>query len=248
MKYIFFKYFLLLLLLSALSSCRIFNPSEMFRTGRNFHFDEFQSTIKEYIIRPFDKMKMTVYTNKGFQLVDMEKKIQMNQYLPEYLIDRNGMVKLPVLGKIKVSGLTVEQAEKKIEKQYAQFFKDPFVLINITNRRVFVFSDGSEKGDVITMDNNDFTLIEALARVGGMTGFAKAYRIKLIRGDLSDPKVFLLDISSIEDLRKNNLVLQANDIIYVEARPKYAFRFVNELSPYLSLLTSILLIYSLFTK
>ncbi len=245
MKRLIFLFFILLLFFS---SCRVFNPSEMFRTGKDFQFEEFQSTVKEYVIRPFDKVKMTVYTNKGFQLVDMEQKIQMNQYLPEYIVDKEGMVKLPVLGKLKIEGLTVEQAEKLLEKEYAQFFKEPFVLLKITNRRVFVFSDGAEKGDVVTMDNQNFTLIEALAKVGGMTGFSKAYRIKLIRGDLSNPKVFLINISSIDDLKKANLVLQANDIIYVETRPKYASRFVNELSPYLSMLTSILLVYSLFTK
>jgi len=220
----------------------------MFHTGKDFSFDEFQSTVKEYVINPFDKIKMTVYTNNGFQLVDLEQKIQMNQYLPEYLVDKDGMVKLPVLGKIKIEGLTVEQAEKMLEEEYAKYFKKPFVILNITNRRVFVFSDGAEKGNVIIMDNPNFTLIEALAKVGGMTGFSKAYRIKLIRGDLSNPKVFLINISSIEDLKKANLVLQANDIIYVETRPKYASRFANELSPYLSLLTSILLVYSLFSK
>lgn len=220
----------------------------MFRTGKDFPFDEFQSTVKEYVIRPFDKVKMTVYTNKGFQLVDVEEKIQMSQYLPEYLVDKDGMVKLPVLGKIKIEGLTVQQTEKLMEEKYAQFFKDPFVIVSISNRRVFVFSDGAEKGNVVILDNQNFTLIEALAKVGGMTGFSKAYRIKLIRGDLSNPKVFLIDISSIEDLKKANLLLQANDIIYVETRTKYASRLVNELSPYLSLLTSILLVYTLFNQ
>ncbi len=235
-------------LLFFLSSCRVFNPSEMFKTPKNFPYEEFQSTIKEYMIRPFDKVKMSIYTNKGFQLVDMGQKIQMNQYLPEYIVDKDGMIKLPVLGKVKIIGLTIEQAEKMLEKKYAQFFKEPFILLNITNRRVFVFSDGAERGNVVTMDNQNFTLIEALAKVGGMTGFSKSYRIKLIRGDLSNPKVFLIDISSIDELKKANLVLQANDIIYVETSPKYASRFINELSPYLSMLTSILLIYSLFTK
>ena len=220
----------------------------MFKTPKDFPYEEFQSTVKEYVIRPFDKIKMTVYTNKGFQLVDMEQKIQMNQYLPEYIVDKDGMIKLPVLGKIKIEGLTVEQAEKMLEEQYAKFFKEPFVIVSVTNRRVFVFSDGAEKGNVVTMDNQNFTLIEALAKVGGMTGFSKAYRIKLIRGDLSNPKVFLINISSIDDLKKANLILQANDIVYVETRPKYASRFVNELSPYLSLLTSIILIYTLFKR
>lgn len=226
----------------------MFNPSVMFHVDKDFTYEEFQATVKEYVIRPYDKIKMTVYTNKGFQLVDMEQKISMNQYLPEYSVDKDGMIKLPVLDKVKIDGLTIEQAEKKLEEEYAHFFKEPFILLNITNRRVFVFSDGAEKGDVVTMDNQNYTLIEALAKVGGISGFSKAYRIKLIRGDLTSPKVFLINISTLDDMQKANMVLQANDIIYVETRPKYASRIVNELSPYLSLLTSLLIIYSIFAK
>jgi polysaccharide export outer membrane protein len=130
----------------------------------------------------------------------------------------------------------------------SKYMKEPFVLINVTNRRVFVFSAGAEKGDVVYMDNDNFTLIEALAKVGGISSFSKAYRIKLIRGDLNNPQVYVFNVRSLKNMKKSNFVLQSNDIIYVEARPKYASRLLGEISPYISLLTSILFLYGLFYR
>ena len=98
------------------------------------------------------------------------------------------------------------------------------------------------------MDNDNFTLIEALAKVGGISSFSKAYKIKLIRGDLNNPQVYVFNIRSLKNMKKSNFVLQSNDIIYVDARPKYASRILNEISPYIGLLTSIMLIYSIFYK
>ena len=75
---------------------------------------------------------------------------------------------------------------------------------------------------------------------------SKAYKIKLIRGDLSNPEIYLFNLSNIKDLEKANLLLEANDIIYVETKPRYAARVLTEISPYLSLLTTVILITQLF--
>ncbi len=232
-----------------LSGCRGFYPSQMFKTGSDFSYNNFDTTgVKEYVIRPFDKLQVRVYTNGGYVLVDMESKMPTNINIPEYRVDKEGNIKLPVVGHVHIAGKTIEQAEKFLENEYAQYMKNPFVLINVTNRRVFVFSAGAEKGDVVYMDNDNFTLIEALAKVGGISSFSKAYKIKLIRGDLNHPQVYIFDVRSLKNMKRANFVLQSNDIIYVEARPKYASRLLGELSPYISLLTSILFLYGLLYK
>ena len=232
-----------------LNSCKIFYPNQMFKTPKQFKYNNFDTTgVEEYVIRPFDKLKVQVYSNNGYILVDMEaQQIQANQ-TPEYLVDKNGNIKLPIINTVHIAGKTVEEAETFLEKQYSSYIKSPFVIINVTNRRVFVFSSGAEKGAVVYMDNENFTLIEALAKVGGISSFAKAYRIKLIRGDLKNPQVYVFNIRSLDKMKKTNFILQSNDIIYVEARPKYASRLLGEISPYISLLTSILFLYGILYK
>jgi len=120
------------------------------------------------------------------------------------------------------------------------------VQLKVTNNRVIIFPGGQGgTSTVITLSNTNTTLIEALALAGGISD-GKAHKIKLIRGDLHNPKVYLIDLSTIEGMKASNLVLQANDIIYVEPRPKVAQRILENIAPYLTLLSTTLLIYNLF--
>lgn len=218
----------------------------MFDTGDDFKYDEYEQDHKEYIIRPFDKLNVRIFTNDGIQLIDMASAARINQNqqtISPYMVEYDGLVKVPTLGRIKLAGYTIKEAEKLLEEKYSQYYQEPFVLVNVTNRRVVVFSSGSNAGQVITMENEKFTLIEALAEAGGIDDFGKAYKIKLIRGELDNPKVFLFNISSIEEMQKANMVLQANDIIYVDKRARYASRALGELAPYVAIFNTLLLLY-----
>ena len=224
------------------------NSNEMFRTDPAFQYSEFKPSEKEYKIQPFDKLEVRIYSNDGFKLVDVTQTTVIQQSNISYLVEFDGQVKLPTLGRVELSGKTIREAETFLEDKYREFFVDPFVVINVTNKRVIVFSGGASNGKVIPLNNENYTLIEAIAESGGISDFSKAHRIKLLRGDLTNPQVFLFNISELKDMKTANFLLQANDIIYVETRPKYASRIIGEISPYLSLLTSALFVYSLFLK
>lgn len=229
-------------------SCRTMTSNEMFRTDPAFSYSEFKPSEKEYKIQAFDKLDIKIFANDGFKLVDVSQSAMASQGSFSYLVEFDGQVKLPTLGRIEISGKTIREAESFLENKYKDFFVDPFVVIAVTNKRVILFSGGGSSGQVVPLTNENFTLIEALAQSGGLSDFSKAHRIKLLRGDLNNPQVFLFNISELKDMKTANFLLQANDIIYVETRPKYASRIIGEISPYLSLLTSALFIYSLFIK
>jgi polysaccharide export outer membrane protein len=198
------------------------------------------------VIKPFDKLDLRIYTNDGYQLIDMESSSTVansQRSSTPYLVEYDGVVKVPTLGRVPVSGLTIKKAEELLEQKYSQFYQKPFVLVNVTNRRVVVFNSGSTKGTVLNIENEKFTLIEALAQSGGIDDFSKAYKIKLLRGNLDNPQVYLFNIRSVEEMKKANVVLQANDIIYVEKRPRYVSRTLNELMPFITLANTFFLIY-----
>lgn len=234
------------LVLLSFTSCKMFNSSELFVTDPNFTYQEFKPSEKEYKIQPFDKIDVKVYSNDGYKLVDMNQINVVQQQL--YLVEFDGQIKLPSVGRVMVSGLTIREAEKALEDKYKEYIVNPFVLMNVTNKRVIVFSSGSSKGNVLEMKNDNYTLIEAIADAGGLSDISKSHKIKLLRGDLNNPQIFVFNIRHISEMQKANFVLQANDIIYVEARPRYSSRIVAELSPYLSLISSALLVYGLFLK
>ncbi|MBP5583984.1 MAG: hypothetical protein J6X43_08550 [Bacteroidales bacterium] len=89
-------------------------------------------------------------------------------------------------------------------------------------------------------------MMEAIADAGGLTESSKSYKIKLIRGNNKNPEVYNFNIRSLEEFKKANFMLETNDIVYVDSRPKYATKFVKEISPYLTLITCITMVYSIF--
>ena len=105
-----------------------------------------------------------------------------------------------------------------------------------------------EKSSVVTLKNENTTLLEALAAAGGIPKDGLASRVKLIRGNLQDPDVYLLDLSTLEGIRQADLVLQSNDIIYIETRDQIAKRVTELIAPYASLISSFVLIYTMVTR
>ena len=167
----------------------------------------------------------------------------------DYLVDRDGTAKLPLVGRIKLSGLTIPEAESYLEQVYTEFYVKPFVTAKVINNRVIVFPGNGGKAQVLNLQNGNTTVIEALALTGGIQEDGKAYKVKLIRNDgTNKPKVFLMDLSKIDGINVGNSVVMANDIIYVEPRYRFAKTLVTEIAPILTLLSSTVIIYSLFIK
>lgn len=240
-----------------LTSCQL-NPSIMFKVPKDYQYANEQTIGNiEYRITPNDIIGFSVYTNDGFKLIDLTTSATSisapmsnmnggnNANQTQFLVEPDGQVKLPIIGKVKISGMTVREAEKYLETQYATFYNKPFVMLRVTNRRVMVFSGTGGQGGVVTLDNENTHLIEALALAGGITNTGKAYKIKLIRGDLRNPKVMLIDLSTIEGLKQSNLMLQANDIIYVEPVPRASQEVLQQLTPIIGVITSLALLYQI---
>ncbi len=245
---------MLLLLTVTLSSCNI-NPSVMFKVPSNYEYDVDQTIGNvEYRVSPNDIVSMSVYTNDGFKLIDITTSAESvtsrlnnmnNNTNIQFLVEPDGMIKLPIIGKIKIAGMTIREAEKSLEAQYANFYNKPFVVVRVVNRRVTIFPGTGGSGRVVNLDNESTTVIEALALAGGITNTGKAKKIKLIRGDLRNPKVILIDLSTLEGVKQGNLLLQANDIIYVEPVPRVSQEVLIQITPIVGIITSFALIYNI---
>lgn len=220
----------------------------MFRTPKDFKYDAYaKDTTQEYRIAPNDVISFRLYPNYGQQLINIsEDNLQRIQQLNQginYLVEFDGNINLPLIGRVEIEGKTLREAEFFLESKYSALFNDPFILLNLINRRVTIFPGSGGDGVVITLTNNNVKLLEALALAGGIADDGRAKKIKLIRGDLSKPQVFLIDLSTIEGISKADIILQANDIIYVEPIGVTTRQVLSEISPILGLLTSILTLY-----
>lgn len=239
----------LILGLLLLNGCRTLNPSVMLKTKKDFKYAAFPPVpVKEYKLAPNDEFSFRVYSNDGFKLIDISAlspeaagraTIQNSGLLLK--IDFDGTTKLPLLGRTSLQGMTVREAETFLEEKYAAFYNKPYILLEVTNRRVIVFPGNEGAARVINLENENTTLIEALAAAGGIAQTGKAFKVKLIRGNLKNPEVYLIDLSTIDGIKQADLVLQANDIIYIEPQLRVGRDVMAEIMPYLTFITTVII-------
>jgi polysaccharide export outer membrane protein len=132
-----------------------------------------------------------------------------------------------------------------LEERYKEFYVDPFVKVFVQNKRVIIFPGSDGTARVLTLSNQNTTLLEAIALAGGISGSAKANRVKLIRRTDAEPLVFLIDLSTIEGMKQGNIVLQGNDIIYVQPRNDYVLNATNRAAGYFAAANIFILLYSI---
>ncbi len=224
----------------------------MFRTPTEYEYDEFiVKSELEYTISPNDILNFRLFTNNGIQLLELNRN-QPNAsrnlaFSLNYVIRPDSLVELPSLGFVNIAGLTVPEAQETLSTMYEEFYNEPFVQVEVTNNRVIVFPGSGGAARTIGLTNNNTSIIEVLAMAGGISARGKAKKVKLIRKEKGEIKVYLLDFSTIEGVQYANSVVQANDIIYVEPSAEIAREALRDLSPVVSLLSSLLVVYSVFS-
>lgn len=239
----------ILIILGSLPSCRLLYPNQVFKQKDYQYFDMVQKQMSQYIIQPGDEFTMRVFARDGFKLIDVFGGESVGSVAESgsavgtlvktytYIVDNEGVVKLPVLGYLYVKGFTKTELERVLAEKYSGLFVDPWVSVKVTNRRVFVFKGGA--ASVVSLEDYPISLIEVLARTGGLDNDSKAYNIRVVRGDIKNPEVYLVDLSTIEGIRKADLSVQPNDIVVVQKRKRVVSDVLKEAAPYFGAVTTI---------
>jgi polysaccharide export outer membrane protein len=220
----------------------------MFKTDKNYPFSDSTSAManREYLLAPYDRFEMSLYSIEGFKLVDITGIGGGATGGISYIIDQDSSAKLPVLGKIPLAGITVRQAEKRLEDYYSKYYVNPYILLKVINRKAFIFFSETGNGSIINIPNENMNVIELIASAGGISANSKASRIKVIRGDPRNPQIHIIDLSTLEGMKKADLSVQSRDVVYVESLPRYSTKVLVQITPVIGILTSVLLIANLF--
>jgi polysaccharide export outer membrane protein len=233
------------------TSCKFLNPSQMLKAPKDYQYEPLPKTKEvETRLNPNDQISMILLTNDGFKLLDLigEDRINNNQLANtiSYRVEFDGLVNIPILGRVKLGGLTMREAEMFLEEEFAKYYIQPFVMLRITNRKVMVFNGSDGQAQVVQLVDENTNLLRVIAQSGGITKTGRAYDIKVIRGEFSEPKVFHFDIRKIDGLKESDFMMQSNDIVYVTPSPQVARTLLTEVGPYLSLVTTLLLVLNFF--
>lgn len=139
--------------------------------------------------------------------------------LQGYLVDNDGNINFPIVGKLHVVGLTKTQCEDMIRNKIAPYLaKDetPIVTVRMASYRVTVLGEVSHPG-VVPVTTEKMSVIEALASAGDLTIYGKRNNVMLIREDAKGEKsIHRLNLNDVRLINSPYYYLQQNDIVYVE--------------------------------
>ena len=163
-------------------------------------------------VRPFNLTSVN-YANTSNAAVGQAQ--QQN-----YLVDTKGEIEFPVLGKIKIGGLTRNEAINLLKNKLSpDYIKDPNVNIRIANYKISVLGDVRKPGSY-NIPNERITILDALALAGDVNISGQRNNVLIIREDSGEKMQYRVDLRSNKLLTSPVYYLQQNDVVYVE--PNYA--------------------------
>lgn len=135
--------------------------------------------------------------------------------LQTYLVNSDGTINYPILGRIEVAGKTRRELVDDLTEKISQYVLNPIITVRIMNFRVTVLGDVQRPG-TFTVQNERITLPEALGLAGDMTIQGKRKNVKIIRDEEGVQKEYIIDLTNKELFSSPVYFLQQNDIVYVE--------------------------------
>lgn len=188
-----------------------------------------QDTLYDARIQPKDLLSITVNTTDPQAAAPFNLTVQTpinvaqaNTYttsqptLQQYLVNNEGEIDFPVIGRLKVGGLTKNEAEDLIREHMKPYLKEtPIVTVRMSNYKISVIGEVNRPG-TFTINNEKVNIFEALAMAGDMTVYGIRSNVKLIREDNNGKRnIIALNLNEQNILHSPYYHLQQNDILYV---------------------------------
>ena len=167
----------------------------------------------QYRIMPNNRLSILIFNHPELSTRDVRAQVAPADERGA-LVASDGTVSLPLIGVVRVAGLTERECADLLTKEYARYLKNSHVTVEVLNKRVIVMGEVKKPGQVNIIEETT-NLLEALGRSGGLTDFAERNKIMIIRGTQNDPKVKIVDLTKVNALTVNNLRLYPNDVVYV---------------------------------
>ncbi len=217
-----------LIVLLFLSSCGSYTNKALFKSTNDIApesvkdvyvvNDQGQGDIY-YKIKVGDVISVRNLQNMEFGVIGSAESVSASttgDNVPTFPVDINGTVNLPTIGRVLLAGLTRRDATIKLQELYeAKSLKNPIIELIIINVKVTMYGEFSTNG-IFLLERDNTRLEEMIAKAGGFTKNADPRSIRIIRGDKKNPETIHVNLTSIKSLANDKLILQNNDIIYVE--------------------------------
>jgi polysaccharide export outer membrane protein len=188
---------------------------------------EVLAEYKEPVIQPDDIMSINIETidpQNSSVLNQVSTSLSVgassastigSQQVTGFLVDKNGYVEIPILGQIKLLGLTTFEARELIRQKALVFFKEPSVQVRFANFKITVIGEVS-KPAAYTLPNEKVTVLDAIGMAGDLTIYGRRENVLVIRQVDGAQKFARLNLNSTDIFKSPYYYLKQNDVVYVE--------------------------------
>ena len=236
----FLQFTLVVTLAALMASCVTQKQLTYLRDAQPELADSLNKTFKvasEVIIRPGDALTIFVSALDQEAVVPYNiptavfatpgsNQISTTPSLQYYVVDEQGDIEYPVLGKLHVLGLKRTEAEAMIKEKLAAQVTNPMVQVNIVNARVSVLGEVAHPGQ-ISMSNRRLTILDALAAAGDLTPYGRRDNVLITREIDGKLEIARLNLNSSEIYTSPYYYLQQNDVVYVSPNKVRAISSAN---------------------
>ncbi|WP_396195468.1 polysaccharide biosynthesis/export family protein [Flavobacterium sp.] len=182
-----------------------------------------QALSYEPVIKCDDMLSVIVAADQPdltipFNLPQIQGNYQINdsqEGIKTYLVDASGFIDFPVIGKVKLAGLTRTQAKNELETKIKEYIKEPSVNLRILNYKISVLGEVN-KPNTYKIASERVTLLEAISLAGDMTIYGKRSNVLVIR-EVDGKKTFnRVDLTNQDFISSPFYYLNQNDVVMVE--------------------------------
>lgn len=212
-------------------------------------------TPPNYKLMPFDILYISVVTpdpqwSSLFNTVPVGTGGTMTEQsaaLLGYPVDISGNISLPFIGKLKVVGITIDEAKTKVDSTLKNYVNDASITVRMVNNFISIIGEVNAPGRY-PVTKELINIFEAISMASDLSDFSDRQKLQLIRPTLKGPKVYEFNLTDNNIIASEFYYIMPNDVIYVQPRKGRGFTNNSSIiTLILNSLTTFLVIYSFFT-
>ncbi len=223
---IFFKYLFVSALFALSYSCTRYK-NIVYMQDRLQKADSTLSAVQsgesaEIKIKPDDNLFVNIYGNNIGSIGLFNKETnkvtnysELSLYVQSYIVDKDGFIDLPVIGKVNVNGLTLYECQSKLQELVNEYIKDVIVEIRFVNYNVTILGEVARPG-TYGFYKREANIFEAVSRAGGVSNFGDLRNVMVIRKNGNLTETVKLDFTNSDFMKNPYYWLQPNDIVYIK--------------------------------
>lgn len=226
-------------------------PEQLAEMGQSYTIKIANDDLLSINVTAWDPAAVTPFNPPVYAfptVVQGEQQIQASQNLYTYLVDGEGCINFPVVGKVHVAGLTRQELAKDLEEKISKYVENPLVNVQLLNFKITLMGDVSRPGSY-TVKNDRVSILDAIGMAGDLQLSANRKNILVIRDNDGAKETHRMDITDPAIFASPYFYLKQNDIVYVEPiKIKQRSRTSSDRSFTMSLVTSLISSISIITS